>query len=117
MTAVNTSDCTVTAIVPTRPSTVAEIVAVPTATPVTRPESETTATAGLSLLQVGTRPNTGRPAVSWTKLLTPTDAPRMIVKDAGRMATAPAGSWRRAPIAPVAVPPSLSHASLPGDRV
>jgi hypothetical protein len=49
---------TATAAVPVFPSTVAVIVALPTATPVTIPEADTVATAALEVLHATARPGT-----------------------------------------------------------
>src|SRR5258708_38706156 len=75
---------TVTVAVPLWPSQVAVRVAVPAATPVTRPFAEIVATAGALLAQVPTRPANGMPAEPRGVALRWTLAPMRIAAAAGR---------------------------------
>ena len=83
---------TVTLAVPLRPSLVAVIVAVPAATPVTRPAPETVATWALSVVQVTVRPLSGWPAASLGVAVSCTVLPAATVAVAGATSTEATGA-------------------------
>src|SRR5690348_4774583 len=82
---------TVTMAVPLLPPLVAEIVALPAPTPVTRPTALTLATPLLLLVQVTVRPLNGFPAVSWTTTLNWAVLPTLRLAVGGLTSTAPTG--------------------------
>jgi hypothetical protein len=83
---------TVTTDVPVRPSTTAEIVACPAATPVTTPACDTVAAAPLLLDHVAARPSSGCPAESAATATNCSTAPATIVAGAGVTVTVATGT-------------------------
>ncbi len=100
-----------TVAVPLWPSQVAVSVAVPAATPVTRPFAEIVATAGALLAQVPTRPANGLPAESRGVALSCTVAPMRMVAAAGLTVTAATGTTDTVTVA-VPLCPSLVAVSV-----
>src|SRR5437867_644751 len=74
---------TVTLAVPLCPSLVAVIVAAPTATPLTSPETDTVAIAAFALAHVTTRPVSALPAASFGVALSCCVEPTAMVADSG----------------------------------
>src|SRR5438876_10018872 len=84
---------TVTVAVPFFPSLVAVSVAVPAATPVTRPLADTVATAGALLAQVTTRPISAEPFASFGVAVSCTVCPTRTLAVAGVTATEATGTF------------------------
>src|SRR5216117_415217 len=83
---------TAIAAVPPRPSLVAVIVALPTATAVTSPLALTLATAGALLAHVTTRPDSGLPLASFGVAVSWTVCPTMMLAVAGLTVTEATGT-------------------------
>src|SRR2546427_775770 len=95
---------TVTVAVPLCPSLVAVSVAVPAATPVTRPLPFTVATPGALLAQVTTRPASGVPLASFGVAVSCTVCPTCTLAVAGLTVTDTTGTGTTAVTVSVAVP-------------